>query len=107
MSLIEVHDALFLTAKNGRDDDLLELCQQARQDGINLDPASFVDSLGCSPLHYAASANHVAAVEVLVREWAIPINARNNLGETALHKVRTSFSLSFLPSSVLVVVVAC
>jgi len=43
------------------------------------------DHLGNTALHYAAGANHVACVELLLKAHA-NVKAQNNTGDTPLHK---------------------
>ncbi|KAL6060141.1 Osteoclast-stimulating factor 1 [Balamuthia mandrillaris] len=52
------------------------------EDGVSVNGK---DSLGCTALHWAASAGHVEAIKWLLANKANP-NAQNNQGETPLHK---------------------
>ena len=44
------------------------------------------DDLGNTPLHYAANAGHVDAVQELLTAFGAPVNAVNSAGDTPLHK---------------------
>jgi ankyrin repeat protein len=73
-----VDDAWFMSAKQGRDDDLGELVKIVKN--VNMQ-----DSSGNTALHYSA-ANHVECVKILLAAKA-DVNAKNRLEETPLHKV--------------------
>ena len=75
-----VEDAWFISAKQGRDDDLGELVSKVKD--VNAE-----DNLGNTALHYSSYANHLACVKILINAKA-NVNAKNHLGETPLHKVR-------------------
>jgi ankyrin repeat protein len=55
---------------------------------------AIVDELGNTALHWAASAGHIEAVQYLVNELKVPVNAQNTVGDTALHKAAWRGSLS-------------
>lgn len=74
-----VDDAWFMSAKQGRDDDLSELVKKVKD--VNMK-----DTSGNTALHYSAHANHAACVKILIAAKA-DVNAKNRVDETPLHKV--------------------
>jgi ankyrin repeat protein len=82
--MASVKDSWFLSAKQGRDDDLKELVGKIGDVNVK-------DQLGNTALHYASSGNHAACVKVLLGAKA-NINAQNNLGETPAHQVQFASS---------------
>lgn len=79
---MDVKEAWFISAKQGRADDVKELIGKI---DINLG-----DSLGNTALHYAAHAGHLQVVTLLVSSKA-NVNAKNKQGETPIHKVKFFF----------------
>lgn len=71
--------ALFEHAKRGYEEDLKELLGSGK-----LNPGA-VDGFGCTPLHYAAAADHTKCVAILLDAGA-PIDFGNKSKETPLHK---------------------
>lgn len=82
MAQASAGEALFRSAKAGRDDDLAELLQSCPAYPVD---AADPDGLGNTPLHYAAAGGHLAAARVLLAAGA-PHSAANPLGDTPLHK---------------------
>jgi len=74
-------DEFFLAAKQGRTADVTAMLAPP----YNANPNA-QDSLGNTPLHYAAGANHTNTVAALVKLPGINLNAQNNIGDTPLHK---------------------
>eukprot|EP01120_Amphizonella_sp_Union-15-10_P012171 TRINITY_DN536_c0_g1_i1.p1 TRINITY_DN536_c0_g1~~TRINITY_DN536_c0_g1_i1.p1 ORF type:complete len:149 (-),score=28.37 TRINITY_DN536_c0_g1_i1:59-505(-) len=73
-------NALFLSAKAGRSDDVQELLKT----NINFNAK---DELGNTALHYASSAGHTQCVQLLLNSGKSNPDAQNNVGDTPLHKV--------------------
>jgi len=71
-------DTLFTGAKRGD----VDMIVAARAAGMDVNA---VDSLGNTPLHYAAAAGHSQAVVSLLATGALP-DIQNQAGDTPLHK---------------------
>jgi len=72
-------DSWFLSAKQGRSDDLQELVN------MKVVEVNKTDSSGNTALHYACGGNHLACVKILISAKAF-VNAKNKVGDTPLHK---------------------
>jgi len=79
MSDIPAATLIFSASKVGDIDAL----KKSVAGGANVGKA---DDLGNTPLHYAANAGHVDAVQALVNTYGAPVNAVNSAGDTPLHK---------------------
>eukprot|EP01114_Cavostelium_apophysatum_P019392 TRINITY_DN623_c0_g1_i1.p1 TRINITY_DN623_c0_g1~~TRINITY_DN623_c0_g1_i1.p1 ORF type:complete len:153 (+),score=56.23 TRINITY_DN623_c0_g1_i1:40-498(+) len=76
--MASVQDSWFLAAKQGRDDDVKELIKQI--------DVNTTDQLGNTALHYAAGANHLSTIKILVTAPKVNVNKKDKVGDTALHK---------------------
>ncbi len=77
---MDPQEALFVSAKRGIDDDVVELLSGAYKVDVNK-----VDDLGNTALHYAAAADHTKTALLLINGKA-NIEARNKQKETPLHR---------------------
>lgn len=90
---MDPQDALFQVSKTGENEDLEELLNGDFKLDLNAG-----DSLGNTALHYSAASDHTKTVSLLIAAGC-SVNARNNLGETPLHKVsRVVCTILSLPS---------
>ena len=82
--MASVEDTWWLSAKQGRDDDLKQILSEKKIDVNKADP------LGNTALHYSAGGGHLECVKALIAAKAF-VNAKNKVGDTPLHKVRFRF----------------